>query len=238
MSNKMNIVKGSWLIVLCLGIIILGANHAKATVMTKEAIIPLAVDDILYDGPNWETGVYTQYWLDTEMLGVLDAFCVEEWGLDATIGYELVNVEEYASELGVSRPGLGKAAIIASLYFDGTIQKLPEIKDSDEAKTSTQFAIWDTLGVLDYLTRFPDDGHYTTQVKAIIDHVDNIGYDNSHIPISIYLAESPVDGHPGGSYAPSQDYLVSVPDANIMLLLGTAFIMLSFLVRKKSCEQL
>jgi len=230
-NKKLNLAKSGWLILLCFGIILLGANHSKA----MEMPIPLSVDSILYDGPNWETGAYTKYWLDTEMYGVLDSFCVEDYGLDATKGYELVHVEDY---INIIPSDLEIAAIIASLYYNRTIEALPQINDSNEAKTAVQLAIWDVLGIFDYLKYYPvtEPGPYTAQVQVILEAIE--GLDASDIPSTIYLAESPADGKLGHSLGKSQDYLVSVPDADIMWLLGMAFIMLSFLGRKKSYEQL
>jgi hypothetical protein len=231
MSNKkFNLAKVGWLILLCFGIIVLGANHSQA----MEMPVPLAVDSILFGGPDGGTGFYTKYWLDTEMYGVLDAFCVEDYGLDATKGYELVNVEDYIYEIPAD---LGTAAIIANLYYNGTIGALPAI-NADEAKTAAQLAIWDVLGIFDYLGSYPvtEPGPYTAQVQAILEAIE--GLDSSDIPSTIYLAESPADGHYGHSLGKSQDYLVSVPDADIMWLLGTAFIVLGVLGRKKSYEQL
>ena len=224
-KKKLNFAKVGWLILLCFGIIVIGANHSQATEMP----IPLAVDSILFDGPDYQMGAYTQYWLDTEMYDVLDAFCVEDYGLDATIGYELVNIDDYISEIP---DDLKAAAILASLYYNGAIEALPQINDSSEAKTAVQLAIWDVLGIFNYIDILGNTGHYYSQVQAVLDTID--GVDLNDVPSKIYLAESPADGHYGHSLGKSQDYLVSVPDADIMWLLGTAFILLGFWGRKKS----
>jgi hypothetical protein len=202
-NKKLNLLKGSWLILLCIGVILLSANYSRATT------IPINVYDILFGGPSGGTGYYTEYWLDTEEFGVLDAFCVEDHGLDATIDYALVDVpteKEYAAK-------------IASRYFDGSILALDIINTQTEAKVSTQLAIWDVLTIFEYSEGLP----YYYQVQAI-----EALADSSNISDSIYLAQSPVNGPPG----PSQDYLVSVPDASIMLLLGSSLMGLAVFSRK------
>ena len=130
-SKKLNLSKGGWLILLCIGVILLGANHSQATT------IPIHVNNIIFDLPSGGTPYYTQYWLDTEEFGVLDAFCVEEYGLDATIDYALVD----------DLTGKGIAAGIASRYFDGSVLALPVIPNQTEAKVATQLAIWKTLNI-------------------------------------------------------------------------------------------
>jgi len=177
-NKKLNLLKGSWLILLCIGVILLGANYSRATT------IPINVYDILFGGPSGGTGFYTEYWLATDEFGVLDAFCVEDYGLDAKIDYALVDVpteKEYAAK-------------IASRYFDGSVLALDIINTQTEAKVSTQLAIWDVLTIFDYsVAGLP----YYNQVQAI----EALAY-NSNISDSIYLAKSPVNGPPG----PSQDY--------------------------------
>jgi hypothetical protein len=218
-NKKFNHMKGGWLILLCFGIILFSANNSHATV------IPIDVNAILYEGPSAGTGYYTQYWLDTDKFGVLDAFCVDHADADSDFSYELVDVipEE-----------LTTAAWIASRYFDGTVLGLDSITNTSitntEAKVATQLAIWQNLDIAT-----TSDIYYSFLVSEIL------GISDHSIRDSIWLAESPADGSPsyGGSLGiGSQDYLVSVPDADIMWLLGPAFIVLGFLGRKKAKEYL
>ena len=208
-KNKINLTKASWLILLYVGIILFSPNYSQATV------IPIDVNGILYAGPSAGTPYYTQYWLDTVQLGILDAFCVEDAYANSSISYELVNVIP---------GGLTTAAGIASRYFDGSVLALSSINNQTEAKVATQLAIWQNLGIAT-----TSDPYYSPLVSDIFYYLDF-----SSILDSIWLAESPADGYAGGSSGKSQDYLVSVPDADIMWLLGPAFIMLGLLGRKKS----
>jgi len=214
-NKKLNLSKSVWLILLCFGIILVGANTSRATV------IPIDVNAILYAGPSAGTGYYTQYWLDTDQFGVLDAFCVDHADADSDNSYELV--DEIPSELTT-------AAGYASRYFDGSVlASLLEIDtnvDKMDAKVATQLAIWDILNIA-----HTSDPYYSPLRDAVFE------ISNSSIIDSIWLAESPADGN--ASYGStlgggSQDYLVSVPDAGIMWLLGPAFIAMGILGRKKS----
>jgi len=209
-NKKFNLAKGGWLILLCFGIILLSANHSQAT------IIPIDVNKIIYAGPSAGTPYLTQYWLDTDEFGVLDAFCVEKVNATLGISYELVD------EIPIS---LTTAAGIASRYFDGSVLALSSIIDQEEAKVVTQLAIWANLGIAT-----TNLSYYQNLVDKVIELFDN----DSSILGSIWLAESPADGQPGSSSGESQDYLVSVPDASIMFLLGPALLGLGLLGRRKS----
>ncbi len=197
-NKKFNLAKGGWLILLCFGIILLSPNPSQATV------IPIDLNSIIFAVPDAGTGYYTQYWLDTEQFGVLDAFCVEGARVDDTYSYELVDV--------IPSGDLTTAAGYASRYFDGSVSALSSIHNQTEAKVATQLAIWDKM----------DLAHTTISVWK--DRVEDIQGLDLSILDSIWLAESPANGSPGGSSGTSQDFLVSVPDASIMLLLGSSLI--------------
>lgn len=203
---KVNLIKNASVLALCLAVVFSSAIDCDATP------IPVTVNEILYSGPTAGTPYLTQYWLDTAEYGVLDAFCVENANVNSTIPYELVSVPNTLAEV----------AEIASRYFDGSVLALSSINDQTEAKVSTQLAIWTKLGII---TSY--DASYGQRVTDIFSLV---GTSSPPVLSSIYLAQSPIGGAPG----PSQDYLVSVPDASIMFLLGPAILGLGILGRKKS----
>ena len=97
--------------------------------------------------------------------------------------------------------------------------------DKTLSKVSTQLAIWSILNIGN-----SPDSDYQSLASQIITLFGN----DSPISDSIWLAESPANNDPGGSGGLSQDYLVSVPDASIMFLLGPALLGLGLLGRRKS----
>lgn len=208
-KRKLNLAKVVWLVFLCLGITFFSVNNSQA--------LPITVNNIISDYPTAGTGYLTQYWLDTEEFGLLDAFCVEEVNALPVGGFELFP----APISGL----LGDAAGIASLYFAGSVFALPNITTQEEAKVATQLAIWQWLGIVS-----TSDSFYAPLVSEIL------ALDFSSISDSIYLAQSPLTGLPGGSPGISQDYLVSVPDASIMFLLGSALLGLGLFGRKRKSD--
>lgn len=75
---------------------------------------------------------------------------------------------------------------------------------------------------------------YTDEAESFLATMYTI--DLSGFPVNNFrIARNPVGSDPPNDY---QDYIISVPDASIMFLLGPAFIMLGLLGRKKSKEYL
>lgn len=206
-KRKFNLAKLVWLTLLCFGIIFFSANNSQALPTPYH----INVTNIIANGPSAGTPYLTQYWLDTEEFGVLDAFCVENVNANSGIDYALVSVPI----------GLSNAAGLANLYYNQSVLALSSIDNQTEAKVVTQLAIWQILGIAT-----TTDSIYSSLVADIL-ALDYTSYSDS-----IYLAQSPPNGSTGP--APSQDYLVSVPDASIMFLLGSAFMVLGLYGRKKS----
>lgn len=211
-KRKFKFAKVVWLILLCVGIAIISTDNSEATTMS------IVVDDIDYDTSVSGVGYYTRYWLETNM-GRLDAFCVEN--------ADALPVQQY--ELYKPIPSdFNTAARIASRYYDGSVlSQIDIINDELQAKVSTQLAIWVNLGIISQNSIKDDD--YLSRVVAILDSANfNLG----SISESIWLARSPIGGAPGAG----QDYLVSVPDASIMFLLGSALLGLGLFGRKRKSD--
>jgi len=219
-NRKFNLLKVGWLILLCFGMIFIGANPSQA--------LPLELTNtyIYYEGPAATVSIdgnpvtwLTHYFLYADQFksidddGVLTAFCVEEVQLQQGIGYALVAVP----------PSLYNAAVIASQYFSG---------GQNWSQTATQIAIWEAAfdsGLNIDGGRFQYSGTYQDQVEGILAMVNQ-----SSITGSIALAQSPPETGDGAS----QDYLVaySVPDAAVMFLLGPALLGLGLLGRRRRSE--
>jgi hypothetical protein len=241
-NKKFNFVKVGFMILLCFGIVLLGTNHSQATPYPAYPDAEVSWDrdsyaNLTIDGT--QANYYTDYSLDLDPADSelpLEAFCVENVGISDD-GYELIPVED------VSDDDKLKAAIIADNYFNN-----PDFGSTNEdgnfekyTKEEVQIAIWEIVfdddddlgsGAFKYNSGGPDDFD-RADAQAIVNNAGDLDYTGG--PIS--LAHSPA-GTPLGDTMASQDYLVprSVPDADIMWLLGPAFIMLGLLGRKKSKE--
>ena len=211
-KRKFNLAKVIWLVFLCLGIAIISTDNSEALTM------PIDVVDIDYDTTVSGVSYYTRYWLETNM-GRLDAFCVENVAALPVKQYELY--QPIPTDLTT-------AARIASRYYDGSVlSQIGIINDELQAKVSTQLAIWVNLGIISQGSI--KDGDYLSRVAAILDPtIFSLG----SISDSIWLARSPIGGAPGVG----QDYLVSIPDASIMFLLGSALLGLGLFGRKRKSD--
>jgi len=193
-NKKIHLAKSGWLILLCIGIISLSANHSQA--------IPLTGTYITYGGPI-ANGWYTEYSLFANEFGpsgaLVDAFCVENVPANSSIAYELIPAPN------------NNAAQLASQYFNNSSYGF--------SKAATQIAIWELL-----FPTFNYTGSLLVEVQSILSNTYSLAG-------LIGLAHSP----PGSvGTVPSQDYLVgvSVPDASIMLLLGSSLMGLAVFSRK------
>jgi hypothetical protein len=216
-KRKINFVKIVWLVLLCVGVTLFSANYSQALPLSNVKISS-NTSEYVYILDGWRN-VNTNYRLYADEFqtefgdpdGWLDAFCVENawWNSE----------EDYALEPLPSN--LLNASLIADQYWHGSL--------SD--KRIAQLAIWEMAIDGD---RDLGDGNFRyngTYVSSVQDIIDDLGsYSLSGNPIG--FANSP----PGSAgLEQSQNYLVkgvSVPDADIMLLLGTALLSLSLLSRK------
>ena len=214
-KRKFNLSNGVWLILLCFGITFFSASNSQATLID--------VTNIRYETIVPGVPYYTQYWLETN-IGELNAFCVENADAFPIQSYEIFN---FNANLGTyTDANLIIAAGIASRYFDKSVIGLDTIDNEIEAKVSTQLAIWDILGIVG-ISQIADSD-YRAAAEAVLNN-----FSSCFISDSIYLAESPTNNGPGGSSGVGQDYLVSVPDASIMFLLGPALLGLGILGRRR-----
>lgn len=109
---------------------------------------------------------------------------------------------------------LSRVAEYASRYYDGSVLALG-FASQLEAKVATQLAIWQELGIAE-----TTNATWANRVAQVL------GINNLSISDSIYLAQSPT----------GQDYLVSVPDASIMFLLGSGLLGLGLFGRRRKAE--
>ena len=218
-NKKINLSKGGWMILLCFGILFLIPNYSKALPLSDVKIGFSSETESVFIIGQWRS-VYTDYELyatefkdvfgDTD--GWLDAFCVENAFWTSGQLYALEPV-----------PGnLFSARLIADKYWSGILGYNKEV---------TQLAIWEVAidGDGDLGTgNFMYSGDHKSKVETIIAGLGS--YSLSGNPIG--FANSPPGSNGVGI---SQDYLVkgaSVPDANIILLLGPALICLGVFSRK------
>jgi len=226
--KRFNFVKVGFLILLCFGIVLLDTNYSQATPLTDpevswgDSTANLTIDD--------QTATYyTDYYLDAEEFeDPMEAFCVENVGISDE-SYELIPVETPSDE------DLILAAKIADQYFND-----PDFR-AQYTKEEVQIAIWEIVfdsdndldGSSTAFTYNTSDSDALDHIQEIVDSAAAGEFDFTGEPIA--LAHSPADGT---FIKPerSQDYLVgvSVPDVDIMWLLGPAFIALGILGRKKS----
>jgi len=145
----------------------------------------------------------------------ISGFCVENAYATSANGvvYELLD----PSDMGT---GYLEAAYILYQYELGNI-----------SAQAGQLAVWEvamdtgddlTTGLL-YATF---SNSYVTEANNFLSSMDTIGFDDS----GYRIAHSPVDSQAG---VDPQDYVIHVPDASIMLLLGPAFLFLGMLGRRR-----
>jgi len=232
-NNKNNLTKGGWLILLCCLIILLSPKPSQAIILTNPDVnwkVPIVYLDIF--------GNEAYYYTDYEITALefdynyIEAFCVENIGINADAGYELIDVPSSASD-----EDLMNAALIADQFFNGGV---------GWSKTATQLAIWevvfDSISIGGSFDLNSGNFKYTGSTYDVAEILNGFISDTYKSTGGVVmLAHSPavVDGGEIGEDEISQDYLVgrSVPDASIMWLLGPAFIGLGLLGRKKSQEQ-
>ena len=212
-KRKFNLAKVVWLVFLCLGIAIISTDNSEALTMSIDVV------DIDYATTVSGVNYYTRYWLETTDRGRLDAFCIENVAALPVKDYELFQP---------IRTDLTTAARIASRYYDGSVlSQIGIINDELQAKVSTQLAIWVDLRIISQSSI--KDTDYFSRVAAIL---NSATFSLGSISDSIWHARSPIGGDPGAG----QDYLVSIPDASIMFLLGSAFLGLGLFSRKRKSD--
>lgn len=171
-----------------------------------------------FESGNW-VNAYTEYTLETDLFGNLDAFCVQ--GVAASTqeqDYEILPVPEH----------LNQAAWLAEQWWTGNYSSW---ELTNPTKEDFQIAIWeivldDTIDLTDGNFRY--DNSSNTANLANINNIlgqefgttsDNVSW--VHNPVGEYDN----DTYPGPGY---QDYLVkhSVPEPTTMLLLGFSILVL------------
>jgi len=210
-NKKFNVGKSSWLILLCFGIILLSAHPSRAIPLTGVSIGWSNVDWAL--SINSSSGYFTNYTFFANEIGGGPAFCVENVGINPNASYELI------------APTNTTAANIASQFFYNSTFPY--------GQAATQIAIWEIVfdsnnGLDAGIVQYNSGGALLSDIEAILKSY------TATLKGPIWQASAPA----AGTNTQSQDYLVSVPDAGIMWLLGPAFIMLGLLGRKKAKETL
>ena len=211
-KKKLKLTKASWLILMCFAIILLGANTSQATPLSNVSIGWSNIDwHLSIDG---QRGYYTNYTFYADEIGEKIAFCVENVGINDKASYELIV------------PINSDAANTASQFFYDS--------GFGYSQAATQIAIWDIVfdgadGLNVGHVRYDSNTGLYDEIQAIL-----ASYTSYSLAGPIWQAHAPAEG----TCKNSQDYLVSVPDASIMWLLGTALIMLGILGRKKAKESL
>lgn len=198
--------KAICLVLVGFGIMFLGLGNAQATPLTNVSITTGEYEYLTLNGKsdNW----YTEYWLNSDEFGELDAFCVEDADVDEGADYKLVGVT------GVEQAAL---SIAKEYYYNGT----------GWDKEDVQIAIWELI-FDDEIDLTAGNVKYTGGSQSLVKDILDFTCSASG---AIALAISPRDGSPGAS----QDYLVntSVPDASIMFLIGPALVMLGMMGRRR-----
>lgn len=209
--RKFNFAKVAWLILLCFGITFISANYSQALPL------PLTETNVQWGGTivnvTFGSGYgnyYSDYKFKAKELNSgnwLEAFCVENATADGRLEYELIDVTS----------NLMKAAGIASEYFYG---------NHGWSKALAQVAIWKAA-----ISGFVYKSGLSSAEEDILNNT--ITSATYGVSSSIGLVISPPGSQPGTS---SQDYLISVPDASIMFLLGSALVGLGLFGRRRKSE--
>jgi hypothetical protein len=198
-----------------------GSLYATPTVYLKEVnVSPAATGTFIF--PNYGSGdvYYGQYNLqiDWDKSGPgnyepISGFCVED------VDSPPANNQIY--ELIAPTGKYLDAAYILSQYEAGNI-----------TAQAAQIAVWEVVMDTDNNV-YTGDFHatfsnaYTIDAQSFLTSMNIGGFTGS----GYYIARNPVGVDPPARY---QDYVIHVPDASIMYLLGTALLCLGMLGRRKS----
>lgn len=228
MEKKLNFAKFVSLILICVGVTFLGASNSQALPLTNPEVgWAQTYLDVTF---GEKTGnYYTDYKFMADELGTewIEAFCVEDADALGNEMYELISLSNYINEYGsdyVTDYGgdITAAAKVAREFFYGN--------QTDWTKTLTQIAVWElafdsTVDLKDGYFRL--NSSLSDNDQSILDSILEGSYSST---AGLGVVVSPPGGQLGDD---RQNFLVAVPDASIVFLLGSAMLGVAIIGRKK-----
>lgn len=220
MMKRRNPVRGGnarlLLPLLAIALILSLPSFASAVPFQVTSIDYAHTAKVTIDGFLTNKTVYTEYALNTDLFGTLDAFCVEGVFAPSSFPqmYELLDVPA----------NLAVAAWVAEQYWTGNAAGF--------AKEDYQIAIWELVfdgpGSSDV-----DSGNFILHSGADRDNIEDILDWEFGTSSMVALAHHPVGNYTNPNY---QDYLVPnnpVPEPGTVFLFGAGLIAMAAVGRKK-----